>query len=65
MALRNNNDAVKSQLKPMIDFHQIVWDTLLGFRYYTPLLRYPCKEEVMPMSTSASQRAAASLLAYR
>ena len=48
----------------MIDFHQIVWDTLLGFCNEQPPIRYPCKEEVMPMSTSASQRAAASLLAY-
>ena len=48
----------------MIDFHQIVWDTLLGFRDEQPPLHYPCKEEVMPMSTYASQRAAASLLAY-
>ena len=47
----------------MIDFHQIVWDTLLGLRNEQPPHCYPCTEEVMPMSTNASQRAAASLLA--
>ena len=48
----------------MIDFRQFVWDTLLSFCNEQPPLRYPGKEEVMPMSTSVYQRAAASLLAY-